>query len=57
VNDDLLNDFVNDSREHLTNIEADLLAIEEGGRTLTSNGSTRCSGLPIPLRAAAAFSG
>ncbi len=31
MNDDLLNDFVNDSREHLTNIEADLLAIEEGG--------------------------
>lgn len=31
MNDDLLNDFVNDSREHLTNIEADLLSIEEGG--------------------------
>ncbi len=34
MNDDLLNDFVNDSREHLTNIEADLLAIEENRRTV-----------------------
>jgi len=31
VDDDLLNDFINESREHLATIEADLLTIEEGG--------------------------
>jgi two-component system chemotaxis sensor kinase CheA len=29
--DELLGEFINESREHLTTIEADLLAIEEGG--------------------------
>ena len=29
--DDLLKEFVNESREHLATIEADLLTIEEGG--------------------------
>jgi two-component system chemotaxis sensor kinase CheA len=29
--DDLLNEFINESREHLATIEADLLTIEEGG--------------------------
>ena len=31
MDDDLLNDFINESREHLATIEADLLTIEEGG--------------------------
>ena len=31
MDDDLLKEFVNESREHLATIEADLLAIEEGG--------------------------
>lgn len=30
-NDELLAEFINESREHLTTIETDLLAIEEGG--------------------------
>ena len=29
--DDLINEFINESREHLATIEADLLTIEEGG--------------------------
>jgi two-component system chemotaxis sensor kinase CheA len=31
LDDELIKEFVNESREHLTTIEADLLAIEEGG--------------------------
>ena len=31
MDDELLSAFINESREHLTTIEADLLAIEEGG--------------------------
>ena len=31
LDDELLGEFINESREHLTTIEADLLAIEEGG--------------------------
>jgi len=31
LDDELLAEFINESREHLTTIEADLLAIEEGG--------------------------
>lgn len=31
MNDELLNEFINESREHLVTIEADLLTIEEGG--------------------------
>ncbi len=31
MNDDLLKDFINESREHLADIEADLLTIETGG--------------------------
>ena len=31
MDDDLLKEFVNESREHLATIETDLLAIEEGG--------------------------
>jgi two-component system chemotaxis sensor kinase CheA len=31
LDDELLKEFINESREHLTTIEADLLAIEEGG--------------------------
>jgi len=32
--DDILKDFVNEAREHLETIEADLLAIEEGGAAI-----------------------
>src|SRR5579875_3068140 len=32
--DELLAEFVNESREHLTTIEADLLAIEQGGNSI-----------------------
>ena len=31
MDDGLLNEFINESREHLATIEVDLLAIEEGG--------------------------
>ena len=31
LDDELLKEFINESREHLTTIEADLLAIEEAG--------------------------
>ncbi len=31
MDDDLLKEFVNESREHLATIENDLLAVEEGG--------------------------
>lgn len=31
MDDQLLNEFLNESREHLANIETDLLAIEESG--------------------------
>ena len=31
MDDDILKEFINESREHLSTIEADLLAIEEGG--------------------------
>jgi len=34
VADDLLNEFISESREHLSTIETDLLAIEEGGANL-----------------------
>jgi two-component system chemotaxis sensor kinase CheA len=34
VDNDLLNQFVNESREHLATIEADLLTIEEGGANI-----------------------
>ena len=32
--DDILKDFVNESREHLETIEADLLAIEEDRKSV-----------------------
>ncbi len=32
--DELLGEFINESREHLTTIEADLLAVEEGGANI-----------------------
>ena len=31
MDDELLKEFINESREHLANIEADLLTIEENG--------------------------
>jgi two-component system, chemotaxis family, sensor kinase CheA len=34
LDDELLGEFINESREHLTTIEADLLAIEEGGASI-----------------------
>jgi two-component system chemotaxis sensor kinase CheA len=34
LDDELLGEFINESREHLTTIEADLLAIEEGGANI-----------------------
>ena len=34
MDDELLGEFINESREHLTTIEADLLAIEEGGANI-----------------------
>ena len=34
LDDELLAEFINESREHLTTIEADLLAIEEGGENI-----------------------
>ena len=34
MDDDLLKEFVNESREHLATIEADLLTIEEGGANI-----------------------
>jgi two-component system, chemotaxis family, sensor kinase CheA len=34
LDDELLGEFINESREHLTTIEADLLAIEEGGAAI-----------------------
>jgi two-component system chemotaxis sensor kinase CheA len=34
MDDELLAEFINESREHLTTIEADLLAIEEGGENI-----------------------
>jgi two-component system chemotaxis sensor kinase CheA len=34
MDDQLLTEFVNESREHLANIEADLLTIEEGGANI-----------------------
>ncbi len=34
MDDDLLKEFVNESRDHLTDIEADLLRIEEGGANI-----------------------
>ena len=34
MDDELIKEFVNESREHLTTIEADLLAIEEGGEEI-----------------------
>jgi two-component system chemotaxis sensor kinase CheA len=36
LDDELLGEFINESREHLTTIEADLLAIEEGGANIDS---------------------
>ncbi len=35
--EDLLKDFVNESREHLADIESDLLVIEEGGEDIDEN--------------------
>jgi two-component system chemotaxis sensor kinase CheA len=37
MDDELLSAFINESREHLTTIEADLLAIEEGGENVDSD--------------------
>ena len=37
MDDDLLQEFVNESREHLATIEADLLTIEEGGANVDSD--------------------
>ena len=37
MDDNLLQEFLNESREHLTTIEADLLAIEEGGQEVDDN--------------------
>jgi two-component system chemotaxis sensor kinase CheA len=34
LDDELLGEFINESREHLTTIEADLLAVEEGGANI-----------------------
>ncbi len=34
MQDELLNEFINESREHLATIEVDLLAIEEGGANI-----------------------
>ena len=34
LEDELLGEFINESREHLTTIEVDLLAIEEGGENI-----------------------
>ena len=34
MDDELLNEFVNESKEHLATIEADLLTIEEGGENI-----------------------
>jgi two-component system chemotaxis sensor kinase CheA len=34
MDDDLLKEFVNESREHLATIENDLLAVEEGGANI-----------------------
>jgi len=34
LNDELLVEFINEAREHLTNIESDLLAIEDGGASI-----------------------
>jgi two-component system chemotaxis sensor kinase CheA len=34
LDDELLGEFINESREHLTTIEVDLLAIEEGGENI-----------------------
>jgi two-component system chemotaxis sensor kinase CheA len=34
LDDELLGEFINESREHLTTIEADLLAVEEGGENI-----------------------
>jgi two-component system chemotaxis sensor kinase CheA len=34
LDDELLGEFINESREHLTTIEADLLSIEEGGANI-----------------------
>jgi len=36
LDDELLGEFINESREHLTTIEADLLAIEEGGADINA---------------------
>lgn len=36
LDDELLAEFINESREHLTTIETDLLAIEEGGENIDS---------------------
>jgi two-component system, chemotaxis family, sensor kinase CheA len=37
MDDDLLKEFTNESREHLATIEADLLVIEEGGANIDEN--------------------
>jgi two-component system chemotaxis sensor kinase CheA len=37
MDDELMKSFVNESREHLTTIEADLLAIEEGGANIDTD--------------------
>jgi chemotaxis protein histidine kinase CheA len=34
LDDELLGEFINEAREHLTTIETDLLAIEEGGANI-----------------------
>ncbi len=37
TDDELLGEFINESREHLTTIEADLLTIEEGGANINAD--------------------
>lgn len=49
--DETLRMYVDESLEHLSDIENDLLTIEEGGPTLMKTLSTMCSEQPIPSKA------
>lgn len=53
LDDELLGEFINESREHLTTIEADLLAIEERGANIDAELVNTVFGHPIPSRAPA----
>jgi len=57
LDDELLKEFINESREHLNTIEADLPAIEEGGASIDVELVNKVFGRPIPSRAPAATSG